>query len=212
MAQHEQSEDVVSNCPACTEHQSSNPKEPMIAHKLPDRPWKNVATDLFELDNEHYLIVVDYYSRYFELEMMPTTTSSAVINKMKAIFARHVIPEKVVSDNGPQFSEQEFARFASDWDFSHVPSSPTYPQSNGLAEKAVHTAEQLLNKAKLEKRNPYLSLLEYRNAPLDALATPAQLLMSRNLRSILPTTSNHLRPSVVHPDLARERMEHKQAT
>jgi len=184
----------------------------MIAHKLPDRPWKNVATDLFELDNEHYLIVVDYYSRYFELEMMPTTTSSAVINKMKAIFARHVIPEKVVSDNGPQFSEQGFARFASDWDFSHVPSSPRYPQSNGLAEKAVHTAEQLLNKAKLEKRNPYLSLLEYRNAPLDALATPAQLLMSRNLRSILPTTSNHLRPSVVHPDLARERMEHKQAT
>ena len=82
--------------------------------------------------------------------MMPTTTSSAVINKMKAIFARHVIPEKVVSDNGPQFSEQEFARFASDWDFSHVPSSPTYPQSNGLAEKAVHTAEQLLKKAKLE--------------------------------------------------------------
>jgi len=64
----------------------------MIAHKLPDRPWKNVATDLFELDNEHYLIVVDYYSRYFELERMSTTTSSAVINKMKAIFTRHGTP------------------------------------------------------------------------------------------------------------------------
>jgi len=36
--------------------------------------------------------------------------------------------------------------------------------------------------------------------------------MSKNLRSILPTTSNHLRPSVVHPDLARERMEQNQAT
>ena len=44
------------------------------------------------------------------------------------------------------------------------------------------------------------------------LATPAQLLMSRHLRSILPTTSNHLRPCVVHPDLARERMEKKQGT
>jgi hypothetical protein len=64
----------------------------------------------------------------------------------------------------------------------------------------------------LEKRDPYLSLLEYRNAPSDALATPAQLLMSRNLRSILPNTSNHLRPSVVHPEFARERMEKKQAT
>ena len=36
--------------------------------------------------------------------------------------------------------------------------------------------------------------------------------MSRNLRSILPTTSNHLRPSVVRPEFARERMEQKQAT
>jgi len=87
-----QIEDVVSNCSACTEHQSSNSKEPMIAHKLPDRPWQNVTTDLFELDNEHYLIVVDYYSRYFELERMSTTTSSAVINKMKAIFTRHGTP------------------------------------------------------------------------------------------------------------------------
>jgi len=58
-----QIEDAVSNWPAGTKHQSSNPKEPMIAHKLPDRPWQNVTTDLFELDNEQYLIVVDYYSK-----------------------------------------------------------------------------------------------------------------------------------------------------
>ena len=89
-----QIEDIVSNCPTCTKHQSSNPKEPMIAHELPERPWKNVATDLFTLDNEQYLIVVDYYSRYFELERMSTTTSLAIINNLTAIFARHGIPEK----------------------------------------------------------------------------------------------------------------------
>ena len=204
-----QTEDAVSNCPACTEHQSSNPKEPMIAHKLPDRPWQNVATDLLELENEQYLIVVDYYSRYFELESRPNTTNAAVINKRKSIFSRHSIAEKVVSDNGPQFSAQAFARFAKEWDFSHVRGSPTYPQSNGLAEKAVHIAEQLLKKVKLKQRDSYLSLLEYSNNSVDSLATPAKLLMSRHLRSILPITSNHPRPSVVHPDLARERMEKK---
>lgn len=143
-----QIEDIVSNCPACTEHQSSNPKEPMKAHELPERPWQNVATDLFMLDNEQYLIVVDYYSRNFELERMSTTTSSVIINMLKAIFARHGIPEKLVSDNGPQFSAQEFAHFANEWDFSHITSSPTYPQSNGLVEKSVHIAKQLLKKSK----------------------------------------------------------------
>ena len=117
--------------------------------------------------------LVDCYSRYCELERMPTTTSS-VIHKMKAIFARHGIAEKVVSENGPQYAAQEFARFAREWDFSYFTSSPTYPQSNGLLEKSVHTAKQLLKKAKLEKIDPYISLLEYRNTPLDALASPAQ--------------------------------------
>ena len=73
-----QIEDIVSNYPACTEHQRSNPKEPMIAHELPKRPWQHVATDLFMLEDEQYLIVVEYYSRYFELERMSTVTSRAV--------------------------------------------------------------------------------------------------------------------------------------
>ena len=162
----------------------------MIAHKLPDHPWQNVATDLF--NNEQYLILMDYYSRYFELERTPTKTSAAVINKMKSIFSRHGIPEKVISDNGRQFSAQEFAWFAKEWDFSHVTRGPTYPPPNGLTEKVVHTAEQLLRKVKLEQRDPYLNLLEYRNTPVDSLAKPAQLLMGGHLRSILPTTSNHL--------------------
>ena len=183
-----QMEDIVSNCPACTEHQSSNPKEPMIAHELPKRPWENVAADLFMLENEQYLILVDYYSRYFERERMCTTTSSAIINKLKAIFVRHGIPEKLVSDNSPQFSTQEFAHFANEWDFSQITSSPNYPQSNGLVEKSVHIAKKLLKKSKSDNRDPYLGLIELRNTPLDNLAALAQLLMSRSLCS---RTTNH---------------------
>ena len=59
------------------------------------------------------------------------------IMNMKGIMARHGIPEQVFSDNGPQFSCTEFAEFANTWGFVHLKSSPRYPQSNGLAEKAV---------------------------------------------------------------------------
>ena len=83
-----QIEDSVSNCSACTDYQRANPREPVNTHKLLDRSLQNVA-DLFELGNEHYLIVVVYYSTYFKLGRMPTTTSTT-------------FPEKVVPDKGPQ--------------------------------------------------------------------------------------------------------------
>jgi hypothetical protein len=49
-----------------------------------------------------------------------------------------------------------------------------------------------MDKAKADKRDPYLSLLEYRNTPVDNFKSPAQLLMSRRLRSILPSTNQQL--------------------
>ena len=55
--------------------------------------------------------------------------------------ARHGIPDKIVSDNGPQFSSQEFKKFKDLYEFDHVTSSPTDPQSNGKAENAVKTVQ-----------------------------------------------------------------------
>ena len=45
----------------------------------------------------------------------------------------------VYSDNGPQYLSEEFQMFSCEWGFNHVTSSPYYPQSNGLAERAVRS-------------------------------------------------------------------------
>lgn len=82
-----------------------------------------------------------------------------------------------------------------------------YPQSNGLAEKNVQTAKRILTKAKEDKKDPYLCLLEYRNTPVDGLKSPAQILMSRRLRSILPTTTQQLRPQVAPETTVHARRE-----
>jgi len=131
------------------------------------------------------------------LDKLNTTTAATVISKLKVIFARHGIPEKVVSDNGPQYRGKEFEDFAKTWGFTHTSTSPHYPQSNGLAEKTVQIAKLILTKAKMDRKDPYLSLLEYRNTPVDNFKSPAQLLMSRRLRSILPTTNKQLLPEIV---------------
>lgn len=70
---------------------------------MPDRPWQVVGCDLMEVQGKHYLVLVDYYSRFPELSPLTTLSATAVISACREMFARHGIPEKVISDNGPQF-------------------------------------------------------------------------------------------------------------
>ncbi|KAK3749613.1 hypothetical protein QZH41_003226 [Actinostola sp. cb2023] len=166
----------------------------MIPHEIPQYPWQIAATDLFTWNCGNYIVVVDYHSRYWEVASLHNTTSASVIEKLKQFFARHGIPETLKSDNGPQYSSTEFSKFAAVWKFSHVTSSPKYPQSNGLAEKTVQTVKSTLEKAKRDGKDPYLAMLELRNTPVGNYKSPAQLSMGRRLRSILPCTTSHLLP------------------
>ena len=88
----------------------------------------------------------------------------------------------------------------------HTTVSPLNPQANGLVEKAVQTVKNLLTKAKQDHRDPYLGLLEYRNIPIDDIGSPAQLLMSRRLQSIIPTTGTQLQPKVLGPHKVKEKL------
>ena len=122
---------------------------------MPERPWQKVGSDLFELKDGKYLLVVDYYSRFVEIAKRTSTTSTNVITHLKSVFARHGIPQVLISDNGPQYSAGAFEKFAKEYGFQHQTSSPKYRQANGVAECAVKTVEQLLKKNK----DPYLALL-----------------------------------------------------
>ena len=96
----------------------------MIPSQLPDRPWQKVGTDLFELKGQSYLLVIDNFSCYVEIAKLCGTTSSNVTVHFKSMFARNGMPELVVSDNGPQFSAHTFAKFAEEYGFTHVTTSP----------------------------------------------------------------------------------------
>ena len=86
-------QDMVENCNVCAKHRQQR-AEPLMPTPFPERPWQMIGTDLFELDNLNYLIVVDYFSRYIEVAALHKTTKShEVIRALEAIFARHGIPE-----------------------------------------------------------------------------------------------------------------------
>ena len=119
----------IQRCSKC--HQDNRPKkQPLLYTPLPDYLWQVVGTDLFELEGKHYLLIIDYFSRYPEVIKMSATTSMSTIADLKNVFSRHGMLEVVRSDNGPQYSSQEFAAFSKAYSFKHITSSPLFPQSN----------------------------------------------------------------------------------
>ena len=202
---------LVSGCEICAMHQMDQQKEPLISSEVPQYPFQHVGLDIFTFSGMEYLITVDYYSRFFEVDKLAISNSQQVISKLKMHFARYGIPEKITSDNGPQFSSEQFRTFAASWDINHVTSSPRYPQSNGMSEKAVQTAKRIMTKATESRTDPYIALLEYRNTPVDGAYTPVQLLMSRKTRSMVPALPSHLQPKIIAKPVFEKAREKAQA-
>ena len=183
---------MVENCKICSKYRQQRP-EPLIPTPLPTRPWQLIASDLFVLEKSNYLLVVDYYSRYNEVVKMRKSTSSlAVIQALKTIYARYGIPDEIRTVNGPQYQSEEFAQFAKEWGFKHTTSSPRYPQANKEVERAVKAVKDI----KKKENDLTKALLAYRSTPLANGYSPAEFLMGRKIKSTIPITPEQLTPKV----------------
>ncbi|UYV84803.1 K02A2.6-like, partial [Cordylochernes scorpioides] len=156
------------------------------------------AKDDFSVENgillkgSRYVIPENIRKGYPEIARLEDMTSASVIVHCKSIFARHGIPLEVRSDNGPQFGSL-FKEFAQDYGFTHVTSSPRYPQSNGFIESFVKIVKERIGKLK----DPYLALLAYRATSLANGFSPAELIMGRRIRTTIPTpTKQHQPPNL----------------
>ncbi|KAK3103001.1 hypothetical protein FSP39_015684 [Pinctada imbricata] len=202
----------VAECRVCNKYKRKQTKQPLKPHPVPDRPWQKLGLDLFELNKKTYLVVVDYFSKFFEINELQTTTSRAIINKLRPMFARHGIPDELITDNAPNLVSEEFHKFATDYGFIHTTSSPLYAQSNGMAERTVQTVKNLMRKCRESKTDPNLALLELRNTPIDGIGTPTQLLFGRRTKSILPIHEELLSPKKlknVRPKLKERQNQQK---
>ena len=112
-------------------------RETLINHEVSDRPWEKVGIDLMEIGKTQFLVTVDYYSNYWEVDEMKSVTATAIIRTFKAHFAKYGTPSAVISDNGPQFVNEEFINFTESWDFHHYTRGPGNPKANGQVESAA---------------------------------------------------------------------------
>ena len=85
----------------------------------PSRPWEIVGCVLFEFHGYHYVLCIDYYSKWHEIARLEDLSSKTTVVHIKSMFASYGIPDIVRSDNGLQFASGYFAEFQKEYGFKH---------------------------------------------------------------------------------------------
>lgn len=177
------------SCDKCCEAERHGTKEPLIPFPVPDYPFQVLGVDLFAQGNQSFLMIVDYLTKWpLVKKLIDSTSSKVVVEQLQEVFSEYGIPEKVVSDNGPQFSSMQFKMFCADQGIVHCTSSPLHPSGNGQVERTIGTIKSMLTKC--GHSSYWEGLLAIRNTPVAAgLLSPAQLLQGRLLRDKVPVDS-----------------------
>lgn len=187
-------ENLSKSCVPCLRSTGDPPKSLTTPWFLPKQPGERIHIDfLGPIDNHHYLIIVDAFSKWPEIYKMASTTTEATIVRIREYCARWGIPRILVSDNGPQLVSNEFETFLKRNGIKHRTIAPYHPATNGLAENGVKNFKKGLYAALKDPKNKNTSkdvlicryLLAYRNSKhCTTKETPAFLMIGRSLNTV----------------------------
>ena len=182
-------EEMVKMCEAC-QINSKNPKSNNPGTwSWPAGPWKRLHLDFAGPDEggHMYLVIVDAYSKFLDIFVMNKADASNTIERLRRVFSIFGLPEHIVSDNGSQFTSEEFKEFLDKNDIQHTKTPTNHPATNGLAERYVGFMKETFKK--IGKTNESLQskidrfLLTYRATPTKLGKSPAELLTNRQPRT-----------------------------
>lgn len=183
----------VKSCHGCQITASMPSPEPVKPTPLPTGPWQVVGIDLLgPLPSKDYIFVaVDYYSRYYEIDVMKDISSDRIIEALEKMFVHHGLPITITSDNGPQFVSEKFEQYLKSNRIEHRRVTPLHPAANGEVERQNRSLMKRIRIAQAEnkdwKKEIRTYMFAYRTTPHSVTGvTPAEMMFQRKLRTRLP--------------------------
>ena len=128
---------------------------PLKSTPLPKQPWEEVAVDLMGPlpSGEHLLVLVDYYSRWMEVDVIQTTSSKTIIHCLDAQFARHGLPKGLRTNNGSNLVSKEVEDYLNEMGIEHRYTTPLWPRANGKVERQNRSLLKSMRTAHAEGKN-----------------------------------------------------------
>ena len=122
----------------CQETAEKPPDTQEAKWSWPVGPWKRLQLDFAgPYEGKMLLVIVDAYSKYLEIVPMTTITSSDAIAALRHLFSHFGLPDHIVTDNGTQFTSNEFGTFLCLNNILQTKTAPAHQATNGLADRFV---------------------------------------------------------------------------
>jgi len=205
-----QIKELVHSCEVCEQFRRNNQKEPLIDDETPEYPFHMAGMDFFDYRGNNFLSIFDAYSNFLIVSRLKGKSVANVIEELRKTFDNYGYPSKLKCDNNP-FNSFSFRNFANECNTLLQFSSPRYPQSNGLAEKGVAIAKNILKRC--SKATDYqLRILEYNATPVASLGlAPCELFFGRMCKTKMPIKKSELLRNHIEEEKIIKRFGHKKA-
>ncbi|XP_058817373.1 uncharacterized protein K02A2.6-like [Topomyia yanbarensis] len=205
--------EITTNCLVCEKFRRNNQKEPLVQDPSPEYPFHRVATDIYEYGGRDWLVLIDAYSGFICSDRLEDKTIRSVCKLFDRFFNCFGYPTIIRSDNVP-FNSRECERYANLNNITFEFSSPRYPQSNGLAEKSVAIAKNILKRCfeTGEVEQFQYRLLEYNTTPVASMQlSPSQLFFGRLVKTRLPIEESLLKRNTLDENDVQQKILKKRA-
>ena len=180
-------EAYIKVCDTCLEFQQMQPKENIMHHDIPLRPWEVIGVDIFHFKNKHYLCIVDYNSKFPVIKRLEGLSADNLINVLKTIFAKYGIPHKLMLDAGTNFISDKFCQFCKLINIEQTTSSAYHNQSNGEVKACIKFIKCTFKKCADSGRDINMALLQICMTVLGySLPSPAMLMFNRPVCGVMP--------------------------
>ena len=183
--------DICRSCNHCQLYKTHKlDKAPPVVKINTSHPFEMVSADCLSFSksrkgNVAALVFIDHFSKWLSVHPMRDKRSSTIANILKQRILPCIpkIPEKLLSDNGPEFIGSEFESVLSHYNIKHVFSSPYHPEGNGACERVNRTIIERLKSMANDRdwdENIYEIVINYNNTTHSKTnMSPCQCIMSK---------------------------------
>ena len=138
----------VSACEVCKSVRNMPPTALLHTWQWPTRIWQRLHMQFAQKGNHTFLVIIDSHYKWLGVFDMKSTTACEIL---QVLFALYSLPEKIFTDNGPQFVSSTFKTFLKANEMKQTLVPPYHQASNGAAERSVQILKRHLEKQVLQK-------------------------------------------------------------